>query len=546
MAWHEYAVSASPIWFQFVYHRWINPPPKPPRAKEVEIPQVDEGSAVPLIFGRVRVRQPVLAMIRADVSTGGSGDTAGGQDDVDYYGIQALYILGIGFENGRNRIFRMWAGESEILNRFNNWFLSQLTGEHNGTQYALNNAGSTTPWAPTDVSRYEIDDHASGVTVGGFIEFFNGATNQTLVEDLVPATYTSYFGFVATDAGQPPWSTGWPTGDGDVVAENLPGFRGYLAVGLAGPESANGFWRIGRTATVQSYSFECASYANDAERIAPRVPSNSLLTFYEENPVQVLWSIITDQVGKLGLDPSILDLSSFQSAGNVLLAEYNGYSRCVEGGVREASEIIIEILRQIDAAMYQDPSTGKIKIRLIRQDYNPNSVPVITPDNCESLEDYAVGGWTGIPNKVRVVYQDRFRDYAESSETAQNIAAALAQDGRAEELVLSHPGVCSPINATTIAGRELAASSRPIAKCRAIVSRSFYSTVPGDVVALDWPEYNISGKIFRVANVDRGTLHQGKIALDLIEEYFYVQRSGSTNPGPNVPAFPPGEFSPEA
>jgi hypothetical protein len=48
--------------------------------------------------------------------------------------------------------------------------------------------------------------------------------------------------------------------------------------------------------------------------------------------------------------------------------------------------------------------------------------------------------------------------------------------------------------------------------------------VPGDVVSLSWPEYGISGVVMRVANVSRGTLANGAIKLDLLQDFFYVWR----------------------
>src|SRR4051812_4610123 len=50
----------------FAYHKWFEDHPRGARAEQdISLPQSGEGSPVPLIFGKCRVRQPVLAWTSA-------------------------------------------------------------------------------------------------------------------------------------------------------------------------------------------------------------------------------------------------------------------------------------------------------------------------------------------------------------------------------------------------------------------------------------------------------------------------------------------------
>jgi hypothetical protein len=49
---------------------------------------------------------------------------------------------------------------------------------------------------------------------------------------------------------------------------------------------------------------------------------------------------------------------------------------------------------------------------------------------------------------------------------------------------------------------------------------------------VQWTDPDIANIVFRVAAVDRGTIDDGKIALDLLQDYFYVTRSQPPRPVP--------------
>jgi hypothetical protein len=458
---------------QYVYHRWIEDKPVKKKAppRELQLPRIDPGASVPLIYGRYRVRAPILVWHETPYLQTSS------------YRMNMVFVLGIPFADGAgtSRIHNMWAGDQLLL-----WL--------DGAPLHTGNGGFEDP---ISIVGY---DASSGEALGiGLIQLLNGGPTQELVD--AGGNGVTHTG-VAMLA--------------NLSAAGIPGYRGYMTVCLYA-------WTIGATPSVPNYSFEASSYHTGH-------PNLSLFGTYQDdaNPVNVIYDLLTAKFGKLGIDPNQIDLGSFMAAQYTLFMEGHGYSRFIEDAV-DADDILQEIQRQIDGVLRENPTTGKLELKLIRNDFDPLQIPHITKDNCEKIVSGAVGGWTNIHNKLRIVYHNRAKDYAEDTESAENQANASDQDIK-NPLILQFPGVCYQSLAKAIAVRELAARSRPLMKMRAIVDRSFVRVSHGDAVKVTWSNPDISGLVFRVANVERGTLEDGKIALDLIQDYYYIWRNQTPKP----------------
>ncbi len=493
-----------------IYHRLTEKDPaKPKSANDIQIPKIEDGASLQLIYGRCRVRAPLLAytssVLAADHYAVGGGPAIG-----VFYCMDLFMILGIPFEQTSSRLWNMWSGELKFT-----WFSSPFTGGE--IDHSSGSPPYTGPGASGTLGEYShwillppVTDNFTTNTQGD-VQFYDGRADQSHTAGIYGR---SYLGRSMIDNG--------------AGASSIPGFRGYLSlihINRLNVPLGNR-WIVGDSPSLSGYSYEVSSYPAD---------STAFNVGLEANPARVLLDLLIGTLGKLHLDASRIDYDSFSAAAIRLQEEGNGYSRALEGG-GTASDLIAEILEQIDATLYEDPRDSKIRIKLIRDDYDWSALIGVTTENCEELTGFAAGCWDSIITKVRVVFTDRSRDYHPGSATAHNQAKAFSGE-EVRELVIQMPGVCTQALANELAARELAARSRPIAKCRAVVDRTFAGTMPGDPIRVTWPEYGIDGRVFRVAAVNRGTLANGKIALDLIEDFFYVWRNVLV-PGHPVKSFP--------
>ncbi len=473
---------------RYIYHRYTQDDPRPPRA--IGFPTTDEGAIIPIFYGRVRINQPVIAWYgNATATLVAAGSLAG----TYYHAIDILYVLGIPISEGNTKL------HAGLLNDY------------------LSSTGDKSP---------NINDSAFGAP--GWVRIGNGATTgytSSFTEmDLEFGDGSSAQNFNPSTARTRMLASG-------ISSDDISSYRGYATV-------------LGRMGT----------HSNSPPRISWEIstyPGSILLTAtkvgLECNPADVIYDLISrsydeaGQLGKLGLIAPVIDVgavdSTFLVAAQTLLAEGNGYSRVIDSN-RSADDIIQEILRQIDGILYEDPRTGKFKLKLIRADFDVTTIPRLSPSNCVGLQNFAAAGWTSVVNKVRVTFPDRSRDYNDGSAVAHNQANSVGLDGEVNEIVLDYPGVCTLALAQAIAGRELAARSRPLAKFQAVVDRSFYRVAPGDPILVSWPDANISGMVFRVANISRGAADSNLLYLDLIQDFGYVHRNAVIGIEESVGAFP--------
>lgn len=516
--WFEIAVGTF-LLGQFIYHRWIEDKDQSKPRTEIEVPKFEEGAVYPIVYGRCRIDSPVLAWI-------GTPHTANFNSlGVITYCVSMYYLIGIPFLNGTNRLHAIWASDM-LMQRgaalTSTVDLSDLSGA------AIDD--DPPPEGIAAVYGFQIFEDTNEM-IGGRVEFLNGNDAQVLVSGSTPLTR------VAKHMAH--------SETGSVSLADIPGYRGHMSaflynpfvVGLGGdfgyldpPASLLGFgWSIGASPAVPSMSFEVSSYPEGTGLAGNRQIN------LEANPADVIYDILTGEL-KLAIPHARVDITSFTSVAQTLLSEEHGYSMALDTA-QDAREIIGDILKQIDGVIYEDPADMLIKIKLVRGDYNPATLLNLNPTNTRALEQVALGGWTNVVNKVRVVYRDRQFNYKENSAVAHNMANAVGQDGQVREVVLQMPGVCTAALAETIAERELTARSRPIMKCRAIVGRAFRGINPGDVVTVTWPRANVSNVLFRVAQVNRGTLENGDISLDLIQDFNYQHR-GSLQVAGGLNVFP--------
>jgi len=472
------ATAAAILVTQFVYHRWFSDKPTVPR-NPVVFPLTEEGTPVPLIFGRTIVRQPILAWGRV---------TWLNPVDANDARAHLLYVVGIGCDDGRgtNRVHQMWIGDAKLNNYYS------YTG----------NVDADQNWLQTGDGNLETPIQLAGFM---WIETLNGNTNQVLAAD------NSNVFSAPTYVGRAMLQI--------MAVEQIANYRGYISVFLHGDPDG---WPISRSGE-KAYAFEASSY-HDAH---PELSTYGRVG-QDLNPANAIYLILKDKLGKLGLDESYIDLPSFKAAQYTLRNEGHGYSRCIDAQA-SGDEIIGEILRQIDGCVDVDSATGKLTLYLVRPDFDPNTIPVINRSNTIELKSFAFGGWPELTNRVRIKFTDRANNYQVGSETSPNQGNAVAQNAE-EELELDMPGIHDRELAKRVVAREIAARSKPLLKCRAMCGRWALRLRRGQPVWLRWGNPDVAA-IMRVANVERGTLENGAIAVDLmLDTASYVWRGTAPQP----------------
>jgi len=245
------------------------------------------------------------------------------------------------------------------------------------------------------------------------------------------------------------------------------------------------------------------------------------------NPAHIIRECMVDQVWGLGLPTSLIDDDAFRTAAQTLFDETFGLSML---WVRQTKtqDFVAEVLDHINGLLYPDPRTGKFVLRLIRDDYDPDTLPVIDPSNAD-LRNFSRRSPSEVINEIQVTWTNPENE-EESVVVLQDLGAIVAANGEITSDARNYYGVRYKALAARLAARDIATATAPLATAEAQVDRRAWAYTPGDVVKLTWPEYGADELVMRVMRVDYGRPGDSKVTLSMTEDIFGYQNMEPVEP----------------
>lgn len=304
-----------------------------------------------------------------------------------------------------------------------------------------------------------------------------------------------------------------------------PGYRGLVHIGLFGNNVSD---NAGACIAANSPSVPpmWARFRRGSYELATNQPiivnSNNS---YDTNPVSFIYEAAINYDWGMGGSPDDLHLPSFIYAANYLGNEGIGISGLWDRQ-NTIEDFIAEILDHINALYFYDPYIGKARIKLLRNDYDVNSLTQFGPDNCNLLS-FRRKLWGETINEVTVNYTDGKTE--ESASVTFQDPGNVAMQGDVVAQTKSYPFFRTADVASLAAMRDLQTGTAPLASVEFEALRTDWNHLPGDVIKFKWEPYGIENTILRVLEVDWGTVNNAKIKVSLIEDIFSFQLA-SYNP----------------
>lgn len=251
-------------------------------------------------------------------------------------------------------------------------------------------------------------------------------------------------------------------------------------------------------------------------------------TFYninsgDANPADVLFELLTNDEWGMGLPPELVDVPSFKAVQQKLYTEGLGFSG-IWDSPRQITDVMNEILLYIDGAMYPDLTTGLMTLKLARDDYEIDNIPLLDESSIVEITDFSRGSWNETTNEVIISYVDRFQKFKDKTAAAHDVANHRIQ-GDIISSKTSYLGISNQATATKIASRDLQQLTIPLIKCTIKVNRKAYKIRPADVFKVVWPDYDVAQVIFRAIRVRYGELENGQMEIDCIQDVFSLGES---------------------
>lgn len=302
-----------------------------------------------------------------------------------------------------------------------------------------------------------------------------------------------------------------------IGAADTPAYRGFAHLVLEQPN-------IGESNQLRAMWMEMSQYTNGLG-----LAGGIQQVGDDMNPMELLYQAFTLDWGGLDVSPDLLDLDSLKDAAQVLFDEGNGMSVCISSP-NGGKEIADEVLRQVDGLMYQNPVTGKMVMKLIRNDYNIEDLPVFDESNVIVIRNFTSKLWEDTVNQVRVKFTDRSQDYKDGTAMVQDMANINAQ-GRIRSITNAYPGVMLGTLGNDLATRDLSQGSVPLLGASMELNREGAQLRPGDPFLWAWDPYGIEQVVMRVKTFDLGALNDNRIVIEANQDEFAIDQTVFTAPG---------------
>ncbi len=195
--------------------------------------------------------------------------------------------------------------------------------------------------------------------------------------------------------------------------------------------------------------------------------------------------------------------ASFTAAADTLFSE--GLGLCFRWQtVRDKRSFKSLVEQHIDGICYLDSTTGKYELKLIRNDYDAETIPVFDDSNVvEWSDDIKRPAWDELPNQIKVLFTKRANG-DQGSITITNIAGVQAT-GRVIQEERDYGGITVESLASRVTMRDLTARTVPLWDGSFKATHLDPDTNLGSAIKINKPELglnNIIGRIVYISDPD--------------------------------------------
>lgn len=269
--------------------------------------------------------------------------------------------------------------------------------------------------------------------------------------------------------------------------------------------------------------------------------TSAMLTWSDMNPAHIIRCLWTDPMrGGIADESEIGD--SFAEAADLFFAEGFGLSVPFRGADLVESDRL-EVERHVDAISYRSRRTGKIEIKAIRNDYNPEDLPV--------LDSSIVMEWSGLeramrsetPNQLTVIYTKR-----ENGEPASVTRTNTAGVRRAGRIIPGEPVeylFCTTAAlATRLCLRDLSVQDRPLLTGTLRLAYLPPDLEIGEPFIVNEPILGISNVVVRITESQEGDGRDNSVVVRISEDRYALPAEADGVIVTPTPVAPRAEPSP--
>lgn len=311
----------------------------------------------------------------------------------------------------------------------------------------------------------------------------------------------------------------------NMLGGNQPEFRGIVSVFFDGMVSA-------MTPYPKSWTFRLRRTLKGWDG-APWYPEKAVVemqgygsesemqTIKAMNGVHIIYEALTNRAWGLGRDRSLFLEDTWRKAADQAYDE--GFGLCLRWARQDTLMSFVQtVIDHLGAAVYVDKFTGKYKIKLIREDYEADALPIFDVDSgLLSIDEATNSSPYNLTNEVVINWNNPLTN--KSSQARDHNLALIQTQGSISSDTRDYPGIPTAKLALIVAKRDLKSASTSVRRFSLTCDRRAWRVQPGDVFKIRDPQSRgIETVIVRVGSTEEAGQDDGKIKIVCVQDMFGV------------------------
>lgn len=246
------------------------------------------------------------------------------------------------------------------------------------------------------------------------------------------------------------------------------------------------------------------------------------------NPAHIIYECCTNRVWGRGLPRNLIDDASFRRAADQLFDE--GFGLNFKWAREDSLDAFVkDVIDHIGGAVDINRETGKVRLKLIRDDYAPSDLPLFEYDSgLLAIEEEETSSKDDIVNEIVVNFVSVFM--GQKQQVRVHNLAAVQSAGNFKSITTDYNGISNKGLALRVAQRDLKANALSGRRYKLTLDRRAWRLAPADVIRVRAPDRGIDDLILRLGKVSDSANVEGEITAEAVPDVFGLRNASFIKP----------------
>jgi hypothetical protein len=246
------------------------------------------------------------------------------------------------------------------------------------------------------------------------------------------------------------------------------------------------------------------------------------------NPAHIIYECCTNRVWGRGLPREFMDDASFRKAADQLFSE--GFGLNMKWSREDTLDNFVkDVIDHIGAAVDINRETGLVRLKLIRDDYTLDSLPLFEYDSgLLSIEEDETSSRDDVVNEIVVKFKSVFMN--QQLQVRVHNLAAIQSTGNFKSITTDYSGISNQDLALRVAQRDLKANALSGRRYKLSLDRRAWRLAPADVIRVRAPDKGIDDLVLRLGKVSDSSNIEGELTAEAVPDVFGLRDASFIKP----------------